>query len=225
MNENEDRKLHILVDYENVGSCGLIGSDMLCTNDIVTIFYNSSNVSIERQYINAIKRQAGGFSIVKLIRSGKNALDFYIAVMVGQIILDNPHNIILIVSKDKGFRVINDYCTKYTDLKSGVYISDNIEAGIVACENDTLRRRMIIERRTRLSIEAEFKSYMLLKERQNNITTVLTGTEYETLSSDIVSITEPCTSSREIYLSMLKRFGRDSGCRIYRIIKEAIYFT
>ena len=83
MSGNEDIKLYILIDYENVGSCGLIGSDMLCTYDIVTIFYDFSKVSIERQYINAIKRQAGGFSIVKLIRSGKNALDFYIAVMVG----------------------------------------------------------------------------------------------------------------------------------------------
>ena len=59
MSGNEDIKLHILIDYENVGSCGLIGSDMLCTYDIVTIFYNSSNVSTERQYMNAIERDRG----------------------------------------------------------------------------------------------------------------------------------------------------------------------
>lgn len=222
MNRNEDRQLHILVDYENVGSSGLIGSDILCTSDIVTIFYNSSGVCIERQYMDAIVRQAGGFSIVKLVRYGKDALDFYIAVMVGQIIQDDPQNRIMIVSKDKGFRAINDYCEKYTDLKNSIYLSDSIESGIIASETDTLRRKLIIDRRTRLSIEAEYRAYKLLKERQNNIVTALAGTEYEVLSSDIVLITENCAGSREIYLSMLKQFGRDRGCRIYRVIKGSI---
>ena len=59
MNGNEDIKLHILIDYENMGSCGLIRSDILCTNDIVTIFYDFSKVSTERQYMNAVERDRG----------------------------------------------------------------------------------------------------------------------------------------------------------------------
>lgn len=94
-------------------------------------------------------------------------MDFYIAVMVGQIIQDDPQNRIMIVSKDKGFRAINNYCEKYTDLKNCIYLSDSIELGIVASENDTLRRKLIIDRRTRLSIEAEYRSYKIQKERQN----------------------------------------------------------
>lgn len=143
----ENMKIHFLIDYENVGSTGFIGADLLCKEDYVTVFYNSSGTKIERMHIDAVEKLAGGFEIIKLIAPGKNALDFYIAVMVGQIIQSNPEYSIVIISKDKGFKSISDYCACYTNYSRYIISKENIEAGIVACDEDGSRKGTIIKRR------------------------------------------------------------------------------
>ena len=99
----------ILVDYENVSSSGgLKGVEYLNEKDTLIIFYSQCCEKIRAEYIEMIEKSRCGFKIYKLSRTGKNALDFYIAVECG-FISANGEKQIAIVSKDKGFSAIADF--------------------------------------------------------------------------------------------------------------------
>ena len=71
----------ILVDFENVSrSDGLKGVEYLNEKDTLIIFYSQCCEKIRAEYIEMIEKSRCGFKIYKLSRTGKNALDFYIAV-------------------------------------------------------------------------------------------------------------------------------------------------
>ena len=57
----------ILVDYENVnGSNGLKGTDVLCRDDTLIIFYSKSCGKIRYDYIQEIKESGCEFRVIKL---------------------------------------------------------------------------------------------------------------------------------------------------------------
>ena len=215
-------KMQILIDYENVGTAGLNGAEYLCGDDTVTLFYSSSSSNIERQYIEAMEKQSGRFDIVKLRMIGKNGLDFYIAVKVGQIAESFPESKVLIVTKDNGYQAIRDYCHGYTALENRIIIKGDIEAGIIAIDGDTSRRETIIEKRERLSIESEYSAFMERKKLERDIIEACKGTEYEEVVSKIIRILDSAVTPKDRYLSSLRLFGRNEGAKIYRLIKEVV---
>ena len=99
----------ILVDYENVnGSNGLKGTDVLCRDDTLIIFYSKNCGKIRYDYMQEIKESGCEFRVIKLKGTGKNALDFYIAAECG-IISERGENEIAIISNDKGFQAVIDF--------------------------------------------------------------------------------------------------------------------
>ena len=215
-------RMQILIDYENVGTAGLNGAEYLCEDDTVTLFYSPASSNIERQHIEAMENQSGGFDIVKLRMVGKNGLDFYIAVKVGQIAELYPDAKVLIVTKDSGYQAIRDYCQGYTALKNRVIIKGDIEEGIVAMDGDTARRKLILNKRERISIESEYIAFEERSKLQRDIIEACRGTEYEGVALKIIEILDSAATPRDRYLSSLRTFGRDDGAKIYRLIKEAV---
>ena len=74
----------ILVDYENVSATdGLKGTEYLEEKDTLIIFYSQCCEKIRAEYIEQIESGKCSFLTYKLVRAGKNALDFYIAAECG----------------------------------------------------------------------------------------------------------------------------------------------
>ena len=74
-----------LVDYENVGNTGLRGYHYLDTTDQIVVFYSEAKKHMERRTLDDITGSGCVFEICKLIKSGKNALDFYIVCRLEEV--------------------------------------------------------------------------------------------------------------------------------------------
>ena len=75
-----------LIDYENVGRAGMRGCEYLDVQDHVVLFYSEGKKNAERRSLDQITSSGCVFEICKLYRMGKNALDFYIASKLGEMI-------------------------------------------------------------------------------------------------------------------------------------------
>lgn len=60
------------------------------------------------------------FEIYKLNKAGKNALDFYIASRLGELIGEGYKKTVVIVSNDSEFRAVQDYWEKRENTKKKV---------------------------------------------------------------------------------------------------------
>lgn len=76
--------MYFLIDFENVKSSGLRGTDYLEEADFLTIFYSDTVHNCERRYLHEIEKSGCEFDICKLKQVGKNGLDFYIASRIGE---------------------------------------------------------------------------------------------------------------------------------------------
>ena len=101
----------VLVDYENTLEKGLHGIELLKETDTLILFYSDNCNRIESLQLQKVMDTGCKLNICKLINKGNNALDFYIAVRVGEIIsCEQNTEPVAIVSKDRGFNAILDYC-------------------------------------------------------------------------------------------------------------------
>ena len=89
-----------LVDYENVSKAGMKGSSFLDERDQIVIFYSEARKNAERRILEDITSSGCVFEVCKLCRTGKNALDFYIASRLGEMIGNGYEGISVIVSSD-----------------------------------------------------------------------------------------------------------------------------
>lgn len=148
----------ILVDYENVSMTdGLKGVEYLNENDTLIIFYSQCCDKIRAEYIDMIENSGCEFKTYKLVRAGKNALDFYIAVECGTLSKGGEKQI-SIISKDKGFGAISDYFDINSELeKVTVHVASNVENALMAsnAESDIERKKVIKDKSRMLNIEAE----------------------------------------------------------------------
>lgn len=92
---------HVLIDYENVQvkSLELLQDDYFR----VYIFLGTNNTKLSRDLAVAVQAMGARAQYVELSSSGPNALDFYIAYYLGQLVLQEPLGFFHIISKDKGF--------------------------------------------------------------------------------------------------------------------------
>jgi PIN domain len=92
---------HVLIDYENVQvkSLELLQADYFR----VHIFLGTNNTKLSRDLAVAVQSMGARAQYVELSSSGPNALDFYIAYYLGQLVLQEPEGFFHIISKDKGF--------------------------------------------------------------------------------------------------------------------------
>ena len=202
----------ILVDYENVnGSNGLKGTDVLCRDDTLIIFYSKNCGKIRYDYMQEIKESGCEFRVIKLKGTGKNALDFYIAAECG-IISERGENEIAIISNDKGFQAVIDFFG--ADIENALTLFHAPE--------DAERRKKIQNRKLLLDLSAESarieESNRIKKELKN----ILIGTEYECKSAEIIDFVSAKRhqGKKALYTGALHQFGRKDGKKIYQLLKR-----
>ena len=217
----------ILVDYENVsGSKGMKGVEYLTQNDHLIIFYSSTCHNIAGEYMDSIKDSGCRFSIYKLKRPGKNALDFYIASAAGKL-GSQGNDQIAIVSRDKGFEAIRDFFAIDEDLKNAkIVVSDDIEHGLEKLTDpDDLDRRQQIRQKLRIvDLEVEYARIQESERIRRKIMDILENTEYSSMADNIVGFftSKKADSSKKLYTGTLHEFGLKNGVAIYRLLKEVV---
>lgn len=219
----------ILVDYENVWfTAGLKGVEYLNETDILYIFYSSSCANIRKEYMSLIEESGCDFRICKLAKTGKNALDFYIASECGALSQNGIHQI-CIISNDKGFGAVVDYFSmKYKDSRDKVTVvtASNVENALSSLNADTdkERRRRIAGNTVMLDMSAEHARYIEHTLFKRKIKETLLGTRFEGMETQILQYVEDCNGvePRQLYTGSLHNFGRRDGIEIYRMLKKAI---
>ena len=217
----------ILVDYENVnGSNGLKGADVLCREDTLIIFYSSCCQKIRYDYMHEIKESGCEFRVVKLKGTGKNALDFYIAVECG-IISEREENQIAIISNDKGFQAVIDFFSADVKAKKVQIVkAGNIENALMLfhAPEDAERRKKLQNRKVLLDLAAESARIEERKKIQSELKNILVGTVYEEQSADIIEFMsgQGKLGKKALYTGALHKFGREDGRAIYQLLKDKV---
>lgn len=217
----------ILVDYENVSMAdGLKGVEYLNENDTLIIFYSQCCEKIRAEYIEMIEKSQCEFKTYKLAKTGKNALDFYIAVECGILGVQGETQI-SIISKDKGFSAVSDFFRIQEELDGVIVrVASNVENALVALNapEDEARKQLIKEKTRTLSIDAEqarIKEYRAFVEK---ITKAFEGTEYEKQTEKIIRFIEErdAKTPRLLYTGSMHEFGRKDGRAIYQVLKQVV---
>lgn len=217
----------ILVDYENVhGSRGLKGVEYLTEKDHLIVFYSTVCMKIAAEYMDSIKKSGCKFSIYKLKRSSKNALDFYIATEAGRLSALGTEEMI-IVTQDKGFEAIADFFTVNEALASTrLAISSDIERGLVTLSDpETVERRRLIQRKLQIvDLEVEYGRIQEANAVREKISQLLQDTEYKSMTDNIIKFfsDNKKETSKKLYTGTLHEFGLKDGVAIYRLLKDVV---
>lgn len=215
----------ILVDYENVnGSNGLKGTDVLCSDDTLIIFYSGCCGKIRYDYMQEIKESDCKFRVIKLKGTGKNALDFYIAAECG-IISERGEKQIAIISNDKGFQAVIDFFSIDQNTKKVQIVkAGNIENALILLHapEDAERRKILQNRRVLLDLATESARIEERNKVKKELKDVLNGTEYEEKSAEIIDFisAKGKQGKKAVYTGALHRFGREDGRAIYQLLKN-----
>lgn len=216
-----------LIDYENIVSqSGMKGIQNLCRQDKLIMFYSDSCPNIRKDEMEIIINSECDFKVYKLARTGKNALDFYIAVETGALIEQGERQI-AIVSNDKGFMAVLDYVQlKYQVEKICVCKAPSIERAITALNDpeDIDRRKRISEGMNAIGIVSSYKRYQEKKALEENIQAAFGSTIHEEKIPEIMQLLSDhrTKSLKEIYNGFLHTFGRVNGTEIYRTAKSLL---
>lgn len=209
-----------LVDYENVSKAGMRGCDYLEQQDHMIIFYSEARKNAERRILEDIESSGCAFEICKLCKTGKNALDFYIASRLGELIGNGYEGISVIVSNDGGFQAVRDYWMKKAVHKRRVFLSACIEDGIVCGNEDNERTKELKRLRENLAIGSFYSGYEERMRIKEVLKKLFEGTQYESVTDEIQDLVEGRGKTPKIiYLNSLKLFGRKNGLEIYHKIK------
>lgn len=92
-----------LVDFENVRSEGLRGVEQLSEDDKVVIFYSVNADAITFDVHMLLSRSRAEIETFRILRGGRNSLDFQLSTYLGYLVMENKYRHIVIVSQDKGF--------------------------------------------------------------------------------------------------------------------------
>lgn len=209
-----------LIDFENVGNAGMKGCDYLDARDHVIVFYSEARKHMEQRILDEITSSGCVFDICKLCKAGKNALDFYIASRLGELIGEGYEGAIVIVSNDSGFQAVREYWEKKALYKRKILITSCIEDGIVSGNENDERAKMLRHLREKISIGGYHFAYTEKMRVKSVLEKLFKGTEYEGRIEEIQNMIAG-KSPKLIYLSSLHMFGKKSGLEIYNRIKSS----
>lgn len=100
---------YILLDFENCPhetAQGLRGGDAH-----LILFLGPHQTKLPLELVEALQPMGDKVRFVRLATPGKNSLDFHIALLLGQLVAENPLGSFFLISKDQGFDSILKYLT------------------------------------------------------------------------------------------------------------------
>jgi len=92
---------HVFVDFENVHQIDLsiVGKKAVS----FTLLLGAKQTKLDAELVEKLMENAAAVQLVRLAKSGRNALDFALSYYVGRAAITDPTAYFHIVSKDKGF--------------------------------------------------------------------------------------------------------------------------
>ena len=214
--------MYFLIDFENVKSSGLRGTDYLEEADFLTIFYSDAVHNCERRYLHEIEKSGCEFDICKLKRVGKNGLDFYIASRIGEFYGTGHKEQIAIVSKDTGFNAVCDYWSIRLPENKKVIVAPSIERAMIASDERSNRVKTLKSETAGANIgvyEARYRERRKLRELLKEL---FGESEYANQIPEIQEMLKTEKTLKATYLGSLHRFGRKQGTVIYSKIKPLL---
>ncbi len=110
-----------LIDYENVKSEGIRGILQLCEQDSVIIFYSHNADTLTFETMDMIFGSKATVRKYKIVRGGKNALDFQLSTYLGYLIHEGKDSCFYIISKDNGFQHVVEFWKRTFNYDGYVY--------------------------------------------------------------------------------------------------------
>lgn len=98
-----------LIDYENVTDTGFMGVKELTAEDTVIVFYSqhTKNISFERHI--ELSQSPAHFEYIKILKTGKNYLDFQLSTYLGFLIGKDKPEHVYIITNDTGYDSVIDF--------------------------------------------------------------------------------------------------------------------
>lgn len=222
-----------LVDLENLVCTNTVsqamrGISIMNEKDTMYFFYSESCQKLKTRYINQLQRQDSEIKIVKLVNSGKNALDFYIVTEVGRLV-EQGEKEIAVLSRDNGYRAVKDYLASVVDTKDVMFsVADSICNGF-----STFKSEDSMNRYNAFMSEEEPISLNTLKKRlkkavhnntlEEKIVEALKDTEFSPMTTEICEFATGKYESRvALYKAAIHQFGRKNGTNISRILSDLV---
>lgn len=212
--------MYFLIDYENVNYAGLEGTEFLEKEDTVSFFYSDACTKIVAYRMKHIEESGCNLEICKLKSAGKNALDFYIASKIGEILAVDHDAKIAIISADKDYKALIDYWKPRLKVQNQFVLCKSLAKAINSICGEGKRKNLVKERMCVLDLVAECAKYEERKSIANRITKLFLGTDYENSISQIVDMVIMSDKPKELYLNSLKTFGRTAGMDVFRMIRK-----
>ena len=214
--------IHFMIDFENTRNRGLQGAEHLQPDDSVTIFYSQVCMKIERKRFCQLKESGCSFRICKLQKTGKNALDFYIASRIGEMYGQGYTGMTAIVSNDAGFRAVKEYWKSSAAVSRDIILRPNIEQCIFSSGENSFRQRQISAEKQEVHLEEEYEKYVEQQRIRKGLEYSFANTDYENMIGQIMNMIESPKSLKLLYLDSVKQFGKKDGLDIYHKVKQII---
>lgn len=215
--------MYFLIDFENVKSSGLRGADFLEENDRVTLFFSSASHNCENRYLEEIEQSGCTFDTCKLIKTGKNGLDFYIATRVGEFYGSGHNDRVAIISKDQGFQAVCDYWGRRLPSNKKIILSPSIERSLIASNDNSDRVKRLKSKLNSVDIAIFQAKYEERRRLQEVLQQLFGTTVFADKLNEIQELLETGNGKKVIYLSSLHRFGKKQGLEIYDRLKTILY--
>lgn len=213
------------MDYENVKESGLSGVEYLLPSDYLCVFYSKSTDTITKKSLNYILNSCCKFETYKLINNGNNALDFYIASEIGRVFGLGKYDKAVIISKDKGYQAVQDYWRVYGNKKNSVGLFEDLKSAMMYyIESSVIERsQKVKEDNTKIKFSIATSQYIEQNNRVVSLEYIFKRHGLDTnLLSETCKILKENKGNKECYLEFLRKFGKDNGLKIYRIVKEMV---
>ncbi len=211
-----------LVDLENVGSEGLRGARYLSWEDEVIIFYSQVCEKVQQGYLHQLMEACCRWEICKLKKTGKNALDFYIATKLGEIFGRGYPGKIGIVSRDQGYKSVRDYWKSRAKPSREVILGVTLEQCILSAQEGRARTAQVREWLRPVWLETEFVRYQERLRIRESLEMAFADTGYQEQLGRIVGLFEKQSGKKILYLDTVKNFGKKDGLEIYRKMRTLI---
>ncbi len=211
--------MYFLIDFENVGNEGLRGAQYLLKEDAMTIFFSQACEQIGQGCLRQIMDSFCRLDICKLKKTGKNALDFYIAAKTGEIFGSGYPGKAAIVSRDQGFAAVRDYWNSRRKPSRQVILGSNLEQCILSANENHIRTTQLREELKPVRLETEFARYEERAKIREILKQAFEDTAYEEKLGRIQEVFERQSDKKVLYLDSVKTFGKKDGLEIYRKIR------
>lgn len=214
--------MHFMIDYENTGGQGLKGAEYLVADDKVTIFYSQVCDKIEYGVLKKILDSECNLEICRLDRTGRNALGFYIASKTGGLFGRGCVGKIAIVSRDKGFKAVQEYWRGRTGNKGNIILNSTIGGCIRTANENNARTSLARVQLQQVSLEEEMKKHREEEKIRRIVEAEFQNTRYTEFLDEIQELLKNAKGKKELYINSLKTFGRKDGVEVYRKMKNSL---